>query len=70
MGRFTHLLDSKKGLENFTTQYRIPLEIAIRHCKEGKWHENRQEGEVVIPMIAFYRGWNEDSHGHRHQGLS
>ena len=25
----------------------------IRYCAEGQWHENRQEGEVVILMIAF-----------------
>ena len=30
--------------------------MSIRYCKEGEWHEKRQEGEVVIPMIAFIEG--------------
>ena len=30
--------------------------MLIRYCKEGEWHEKRQEGEVVIPMIAFIEG--------------
>ena len=56
MGRFAHLVDFEKGLENFKTRYRIPLEVAIRYCKEGQWHEERQEGDVVIPMISFIEG--------------
>ena len=56
MGRFTHLVDSEEGLENFRARYRILLGVAIRYCKEGEWHEKRQEGEVVIPMIAFIEG--------------
>ena len=35
MGRFAHLVDSEKGLENFRAQYRILLGVAIRYCKEG-----------------------------------
>ena len=27
--------------------------MSIRYCKEREWHEKRQEGEVLIPMIAF-----------------
>ena len=53
MARFTYLVDSKEGIEIFRAQYRIPPEVSIRYCKEGEWHEKRQEGEVVIPMIAF-----------------
>ena len=30
--------------------------MSIRYCKEGEWHEKRQEGEVVILMIAFIEG--------------
>ena len=32
------------------------MEVGIRYCKEGQWHEDKQEGEVVIPMIAFIDG--------------
>ena len=53
MGRFACLVDSEEGLESFKAEYRIPLGVAIRYYKEGQWHEERQEGEVVIPMIAF-----------------
>ena len=52
MGR----LASEEGLENFKAQYRIPPRVAIRYCKEGQWFEDRKEGEVVIPMIAFIEG--------------
>ena len=53
MGRFTNLVDSEEGLESFKVRHRIPSGVTIRYCKEGQWHEERQEGEVVIPMIAF-----------------
>ena len=50
------MVDSQEGLESFRAQYRIPPRVAIKHCKEGQWHEERQEGEIVIPMIAFIEG--------------
>ena len=53
MGGFTYLVDSQEGLESFRAQYRIPSRVAIKYCKEGQWHKERQEGEIVIPMIAF-----------------
>ena len=56
MGRFTYLVDFEEGLENFRVQYRIPPGVGIRYCKEKQWHEQRQEGEVVIPIIAFIEG--------------
>ena len=46
----------EEGIESFRAQYRIPPRVFIRYCKEGEWHEKRQEGEVVIPMIAFMEG--------------
>ena len=52
-GRFKSLVDSEEGLASFRALYRIPPGVGIRYCKEGEWHEKRQEGEVVIPMIAF-----------------
>ena len=56
MGRFKSLVDSEEEIENFRAQYRIHLGIDMRYCNEGQWHEDRQEGEVVIPMIAFIEG--------------
>ena len=56
MGRFKSLVDSERGIESFRAWYRIPLGVGIRYCKEGEWHEKRQKGEVVIPMIAFIEG--------------
>ena len=53
MGRFASLVDSEEGLVSFRAQNRIPSGVVIRYCKEGEWHERRQKGEVVIPMIAF-----------------
>ena len=37
-------------------KYRILSRVSIRYCKQGEWHTLRQEGEVVIPMIAFTEG--------------
>ena len=56
MGRFKSLVDSKEGIESFRALYKIPPGVFIRYCEEGEWHEKRQEGEVVIPMIAFIEG--------------
>ena len=56
MGRFKCLVDFKEEIESFRAQYRIPPEVGIKYCKEGQWFEERQEGEAVIPMIAFIEG--------------
>ena len=40
-------------MENFRAKYSIPKGVGTKYCKEGRWHTYRQEGEVVIPMIAF-----------------
>ena len=56
MGRFKTLVDSEEGIENFRVQYRIPLAVGIGYCAEAQWCKDRQEGEVVIPMIAFIEG--------------
>ena len=56
MGRFAYLVDSAESIESFKAQYKIPSGVSIRYCKEGDWHTQRQEGEVVIPMIAFIEG--------------
>ena len=50
------MVDSKEGIESFRALYRILPRVFIRYCKKGEWHEKRQEGEVVIPMIAFIEG--------------
>ena len=56
MGRFAHLVDFEEGIESFRALYRIPPKAFIRYYKEGEWHEKRQEGKVVIPMIVFIEG--------------
>ena len=56
MVRFAYLVDFAKSIESFKAQYRIPLGVSVRYCKEGGWHTDRQEGEVLIPMIAFIEG--------------
>ena len=53
MGGFACLVDFQEGLESFRAQYRILPGVVIRYCKEGQWREERKEGEIVIPMIAF-----------------
>ena len=56
MGRFKSLIKSKEGIEHFKAQCRILPGVGITYCEEGQWHEDRREGEVVIPMIAFIEG--------------
>ena len=53
MGRFAYSVNSIESIESFRVQYRIPPGVSIRYCKERDRHTDRQEGEVVIPMIAF-----------------
>ena len=56
MGRFKKLVESEEAMEKFVTNYRIPSNVGLRYCEEGKWHFMRQGGEVVISMIAFIEG--------------
>ena len=56
MVRFAYLVDFAKSIESFKAQYRIPFGVSVRYCKEGGWHTDRQEGEMLIPMIAFIEG--------------
>ena len=56
MGRFAYLVDFAESIESFKAQYKIPPRVSIRYCKEGDWHIDRQEGEVVILIIAFIEG--------------
>ena len=56
IGRFKCLVDFEEGIDNFRARYRIPPGVGIRYCEEWQWHEDRREGEVVIPMIAFIEG--------------
>ena len=53
MGRFKKLVESEEVMEKFVADYKIPNNVGLRYCKEGDWHIMRQEGEVVIPIIAF-----------------
>ena len=53
MGRFANLVDTLEGIKSFKAYYQIPPGVSIRYCRRGEWHALRQEGEVVISMIAF-----------------
>ena len=56
MGRFKRLVESEVAMEKFIADYRVHNTIGLRYCKEGEWHIMRQDGEVVIPIIAFLEG--------------
>ena len=32
MGRFKHLVDSKKGMKSFKTKYNIPPHVGVRYA--------------------------------------
>ena len=43
-------------MEGFRAKYHIPQGVALRYCAPDQVVTNRNEGEVVIPMIAFIEG--------------
>ena len=53
MGRFKRLVESKRVMEKFIVGYKILNTVSLRYCKEGEWQFMRQEGKVMIPIIAF-----------------
>ena len=56
MGRFKHLVDCLVGMEGFRAKYHIPQGVVLWYCTPDWIVTNRNEGEVVIPMIAFIEG--------------
>ena len=56
MGRFKHLVDTPAGMEGFKAKYHIPQGVALRYCPPNWIDFDREEGEVVTPMIAFIEG--------------
>ena len=56
MGRCKHLVDSNAGMEGFRAKYHIPQGVALQYCAPDQIVTHREEGEVVIPMIAFIEG--------------
>ena len=53
MGRFKHLVDSPACIEGFRAKYHIPQGVGLWYYALDQVVTNRNEGEVVIPMIAF-----------------
>ena len=56
MGRFKHLVDSPAGMEGFKAKYHIPQGVALWYYALNRIVTDRNEGEVVIPMITFIEG--------------
>ena len=43
-------------MERFRALYHIPQGVSLRYYSSGEWLTHRNEGEVVIPIIAFIEG--------------
>ena len=56
MGRFKHLVNSPASMEDFRAKYHIPQGVALWYCAPDQVVTDRNEGEVVIPIIAFIEG--------------
>ena len=56
MGRFAHFVDSPAGMEGFRAKYHIPQGVSLQYYTPGQWLTHKNEGEVVIPRIAFIEG--------------
>ena len=63
MGKFKRLVESKEDREKFRAKYRIPPTVGMRYAAQREWVDDRKEGEVVIPMIAFIEGGDDHPHG-------
>ena len=56
MGRFKHLVDSPAKIKAFKARCHIPQEVALWYYALDQLLTYREEGEVIIPMIAFIEG--------------
>ena len=56
MGRFKHLVDYLAKIEAFKARYHMPQEVALRYYAPDQLLAHREEGKVIIPMIAFIEG--------------
>ena len=56
MGRFKHLVDSSTGMEGFRAKHHIPQGVSLWYYALDQVLTHREEGEVVISMIAFIEG--------------
>ena len=58
MGRFKHFVDSEVSMEGFRAKYHIPQGVALQYYAPDQIVTHKEEGKVVIPMIAFEEGEN------------
>ena len=56
MGRFKYLVNSPAKIEAFKNRYHILREVVLRYCSPEQIVSHREEGEVIIPMIASIEG--------------
>ena len=56
MGRFKHLVNTPARMEEFRAKYHIPQGVTLRYCAPEQVLTYREEGEVIILMIAFIEG--------------
>nr|POE63942.1 hypothetical protein CFP56_01980 [Quercus suber] len=56
MGRFKKYVYTEEAMEKFIADYGIPSNVGLTYCEDGEWLLRREEGEVVIPIIAFLEG--------------
>ena len=53
MGRFKNLVNSLAAMGGFRARYHILQGVALQYCAPNQILTDRQEGEVIIPMITF-----------------
>ena len=63
MVKLKKLVETEEAMEEFIADYRIPLNVSLRYCKEGEWHLKRRTGKVVIPLLIFVDGGYENPYG-------
>ena len=56
MGRFKHLVDSLASMKGLRAKYHVPLRVGLRYYALDQVLTDKEEGEVVIPMITFIKG--------------
>ena len=63
MVKLKKLVEIEEVMEKFIADYRIPINVSFRNCKEEEWYLKRRTSEVVIPLLAFIEGGYENPHG-------
>ena len=62
MVKLKKLVDTEKAMEKFIADYRIPLNVSLRHCKIGGVASSEKDGRGSNPYSRLRRGGYKNPH--------